>query len=1677
MYRFSALLLVCLIVAGDASNSLAQSPLRNALTVDNVDWEQCAAFVDGKLSPAPAKEQLAPWLGIGDHPSSSPRWSTGAAAGEVRHFRIVFKSPVEIGTVCSPAEDVAALKRDAPLPGDVTDDKQWEKIPGGNVRTLPPGTQVRALRVTVQQYNLPWEAVKRASDFPGVWLFKERYFNPAEVGFQRWSNSGAGKQAASLSWLAYWPEPLSIDGCVIALPGAPDASLAALPADAKVHPRSARAEDWQSLATNAAPSVIAANAPVTTQSLRLTLAPLPKGESPPHVYALVKLPDDAPAPTARRSFVPAAPVALEYEMPLDGFVAVRIEDEQGRHVRRLIAEVERPRGKVMEGWDLLDDQGRMVPPGNYHFTGIARPPLKLTYEMTVYSAGNPPWMAPVPGGGWWMADHAPPTSVCAVGETMFFGAAGAEFGAPLIATDREGRKLWHDLHQGALRLVSDGRYAYVVNDQEIVRIDPQASFAKQTLHKFAYSADLPGHANAWVHADHSGAAIYNGALCVSYSASAPPWIRSTFSAAQVDIPKCQPSPLPRKVHETALTPDETIHSTFQTTVSSTQAAFGPVVKKGPLQHCLLLTLKSEVPLGSVLVPAADIEVYALNEGAQLPADFVRGTTPDDPLSVAGGKEQPSALEELSVELGGRFDAKTWTTLRATKQAGPAIVTPGKGMKTKALVFRSPKLQQLDYSLALDRRYKDVVGDAQFVALEGVATKEAVWTFQRGVERPLSYGQPAVAGYIWKEPINARGFVMTRPMPWAGVAIDVWEGPEDVTLDKDAFTRDEHWRQVALHRQTRNDIKWSWHTQRIIKGDFGATLQTRGVRVRVIDPPQGPSQKPGAVHGGFESLLVLSPIGDDVALPKDLAQRVTVLDLPKDATGSTTVRCHLPIPHPSALAFDKSGKLYVACDEGVCRLASLNPADIDRREVVLTRQQAGRPRAMAFNSAGELVVLDAMSGIVRVFDLASKQVVRQFGKPGPKLGKYDPQELSNAVALSIDNRDKLWLVEQSFQPKRITRWSADGQIEKEFYGPTHYGGGGMLDPRDKSVINHLGMKFRIDYKTRQWKLESRLAHYSSGEFLPDRVTYVKDHRFLVGDRPVVTPFGDAGPTAVICQEIDGAAVPRVVTGLLGDWRELPKNAALQQAAARIDPSKTAFVWCDRNADQRAQVDEVLFVPNLVAKRAPFIGDDLSLNFVDASGGTRLRISEVLLAGNSAIPTYDLTRIEKVPELTAETMVNAQGETFVMAHKLLGSEGHRLWSYPDNYIGVQASNMVPWGFTGRPAGVICGSLCPVGHFTMGDESIFCVSSNNGDYYALTRDGLLVASILGGPKGYGRRYFSMADCVPGETDLSDLRKTVEDFHGHVTRAEDGHVYAIAGKNHVTLMRVDGLEQMQRVHGTVKVSERHLQQTQQWSARKAQMERFMDEDGPKRSVVAFAKKPLEVDGDILTDWPAGDPVTIRQSLSATGSIAEQWQARLAFDKDHLYIGGTAMDDSPLVNSAEDPAVVFQHGDALDLHLGLDKTADAARTETAAGDIRLVMTYRGDEPVVMLYRYVTNAAAAPQREFVSPVGKTVVAEIRELTDAKVAVVRNNRRWTLEVAIPWKALGATAPAQTQVLRGDFGALVSDPQGRTTVARHYWANKRHVIMGDQPAEARLLPGTWGEFEFQPASELDALLDGN
>ena len=72
-------------------------------------------------------------------------------------------------------------------------------------------------------------------------------------------------------------------------------------------------------------------------------------------------------------------------------------------------------------------------------------------------------------------------------------------------------------------------------------------------------------------------------------------------------------------------------------------------------------------------------------------------------------------------------------------------------------------------------------------------------------------------------------------------------------------------------------------------------------------------------------------------------------------------------------------------------------------------------------------------------------------------------MNNPNGLTIDGDNHLWVAETDYQPKRVSLWTLDGKLLKAFYGPSEYGGGGGLDPQDKTRFYYHGMEFKLDWE--------------------------------------------------------------------------------------------------------------------------------------------------------------------------------------------------------------------------------------------------------------------------------------------------------------------------------------------------------------------------------------------------------------------------------------------------------------------------------------------------------------------------------------------------------------------------------------------------------------------------------------
>jgi len=162
---------------------------------------------------------------------------------------------------------------------------------------------------------------------------------------------------------------------------------------------------------------------------------------------------------------------------------------------------------------------------------------------------------------------------------------------------------------------------------------------------------------------------------------------------------------------------------------------------------------------------------------------------------------------------------------------------------------------------------------------------------------------------------------------------------------------------------------------------------------------------------------------------------------------------VPMEDPRGLAFDAQGRLHVVSGKKILR-----------GKDVFVAEGLEDPQQICFDAEGKLYVSDhGASHQVKVFG-ADGKFVRAIGTAWkPTVGPHDPNHLTRPMGVTVSADGRLWVAEHDHQPKRISVWSLDGKLVKAMYGPPQYGGGGALDPKDKTRFYFNGMEFKLDWE--------------------------------------------------------------------------------------------------------------------------------------------------------------------------------------------------------------------------------------------------------------------------------------------------------------------------------------------------------------------------------------------------------------------------------------------------------------------------------------------------------------------------------------------------------------------------------------------------------------------------------------
>jgi len=162
------------------------------------------------------------------------------------------------------------------------------------------------------------------------------------------------------------------------------------------------------------------------------------------------------------------PVQIAYDLPAEARVTVAIDDANGRRVRNLAAALPRKAGRNVEEWDGLDDNGKLVEPGEYAFKGLYHPGIHVNWTMSFCNPGNPTWGTP-DGRGAFYGDHTNPQAAAAGGSYVALACPMGEAGQHLIGCDLSGQRLWGLANRAAfdgvhISLATDGNILWVGNE-------------------------------------------------------------------------------------------------------------------------------------------------------------------------------------------------------------------------------------------------------------------------------------------------------------------------------------------------------------------------------------------------------------------------------------------------------------------------------------------------------------------------------------------------------------------------------------------------------------------------------------------------------------------------------------------------------------------------------------------------------------------------------------------------------------------------------------------------------------------------------------------------------------------------------------------------------------------------------------------------------------------------------------------------------------------------------------------------------------------------------------------------------------------------------------------------------------------------------------------------------------
>jgi hypothetical protein len=735
-----------------------------------------------------------------------------------------------------------------------------------------------------------------------------------------------------------------------------------------------------------------------------------------------------------------------------------------------------------------------------------------------------------------------------------------------------------------------------------------------------------------------------------------------------------------------------------------------------------------------------------------------------------------------------------------------------------------------------------------------------------------------------------------------------------------------------------------------------------------------------------------------------------------------------------------------------------------------------PRDLAVDSQGRYYVADpALNQILRF--AADGKLERKLGRLDRQPeGGYDPDSFMEPIRVvcwrNKDGAERL-LVAESGGPSRVTEWTTDGKLLRDWgYSLSGGNGGFAVDPESPKHLYLLGanntfLRYRMDYGSGAWTLEKVWHDIDiTGLTYPEIINHA-GRKYLAFKRlgQGVNLWRFAGDRLLASAGVIRENAPGTAKASYFTWHDANGNGRIDADERRplAMPRGLDRYWGDyRQGDlsllvPRAETPDLYRLPvkELDAHGNPVHGDWEKVLTDDVFAAKAAGTATALRGGNEAVSAFNgdwgcARQLPSPNEQPGDVIVNMRGGNFSANH---GWQQKLSRYVPDGNGGFRQKWRV-----GRSANIAPGrgEILGSNHVTLPMLGLVAIidQTRSGVHVYDWESGLLVDTLL----------------LPGHFQGRSVYGQGGEYFSGAAHEADGKVYLRWGKTMPNLFEVEGWTKDNGIRAIPSLPAKVSIGVAQIAAPPELAVQIRGGAGVAK-IAEFQPLPgggPALDGS-LAGWETCPPLLF-------GDDQAKVEVRCGYDPDTLYLRWEVRAQTPMsvppLPSAERLFTHDREATTLSFYLQGDAAAQGKASEGRPGDIRVVFGLYDEQgktkaAALGLYQRWDGSGTASPFLYASPGQRQRFAHVGLLDAVRMAhrLSDDRKAMVIAAAIPRSVLPKTVPDLAKDWRttANFEATIGGAH------KLWWSNTdgsaSHETR-DEPTEARFYPGSWAPCAFAP-----------